>query len=141
MNPRQHRTRSEKHEQHDSEIHGGENAGFHLPPVVDDSADRCQINQLVQAIPALAAKFADSPRRRCGSKRDKQRVGEEACDDKAALGDVRFENAHVEVEIQDQVRRQVNRRVEKSEKSEQPAELDEPGETRREQPKRRDGER
>ena len=92
--------RSKQDEERDGQIHRAQDAGFDLPPVMNDSADCGEVDELVEAIPLLAAEFANGPGGGCGCERDEQGVCGESGDDEAALGDVGLEDVPIEVEIE-----------------------------------------
>jgi hypothetical protein len=80
--------REQKHGEDDGDGDGRDDTGLDLPPVVNHSADCSLVDELVQAVPALAAELADGP---CGGgerKRQKQQVSGHTHGDEAAFGDV-----------------------------------------------------
>jgi len=132
VDPREDGPCEQQDRERDGEVHRAEDAGFDLPPVVDDSGDCSEIDELVQAVPLLAAEFADGPRGGCSRERNQKRVGGESGDDEAALRDVGLEDVPIEVEVEDKVCCEVNTRIEEGEEAEETAELDDAGESRRE---------
>ena len=131
MYPSQHWPSQEQCSEDDGQIQWTQHAGLDLPPVVDYSADGGQVDEFVKPIPLLAAEFADGPCGGCCREGNEQRVGSKSSDDETALCNVGLEYAHVEVEIEREIGREMNARVEESEEAEKAAELNKPREPRR----------
>src|SRR5208337_5022591 len=99
---------------------------------MDGAACGSEVDELVQAVPILAAELADSPGGGCGRERHEQRPRGEPGDDEAALCDVGLEDIQIEVHVERDIRGQMQRGIKESEETEQAAEFNEPAQARRE---------
>jgi hypothetical protein len=127
------------HDQGDPD--GGEDAGFYLPPVMQDSQADSDVDEFVKPVPALAAETAYP----AGGGGERQRNEQQPCGnadgDEFSLGDVLEHGTGIEVSVEADVGEEVDGGVEEGEESEETAEFDEPAQRREELAQGRDGER
>jgi len=96
------------------------------PPVVNNAGRCAQVDELMQTLPAPAAKTADPAGSRCDCQRDEQEKAGESDSDEFALGDIGRHCVDVKKFVQPDVSKKMQHCVEKSEQAKHPAKANQP---------------
>ncbi len=106
-------------------VHRIRGVHFHLPPVVDHGAHRCDVHQSMEQVPPASAKPSNRSLRRREGKRNQQHERGESHRDVRPLHHVFPQAAKLQRLIEDEVREEVHRSVKERKQAEHPAKPDE----------------